>query len=109
MDDKQREKYLKVIMFQTDWVRQELRRYFEYLSDSVVEKLLRSAYQNDHTLISIRSGEARSKDRKSMVFVEAMDLNHRYLTYRMDFLNQGETIEMMREIRRGWKPVSIGW
>ncbi len=107
MDEKQKEKYLKVIMCQTEGCRQDLKLLTKQISDQATFKLLRSIYQNGHTVISIRSGESRSAERKSMLFLQAVDLNGSELTYRVDYESEGVEVDILRQIRKGWKPVSI--
>lgn len=108
MDENQRIKYLKVIMCQTDWTRKELSDLANLkITDQAACKLLKSLYQNGHTVLSIRSGVSRCVGRKAMYFVEAIDLNHHYLTYRVDYLEQGSAVEIIRDIKKGWKPVSV--
>lgn len=107
LDEKQKAKYLKVIMCQTEGARQDLAVLTRQISDQATLKLLKSLYQNGHTVISTRSGESRCLARKSMLFLQAKDLNNCQVTYRIDYESQGSAVDILREIRKGYKPVSV--
>lgn len=63
--------------------------------------------QNGHKVVSIRDGYSRSAGRKRMLFVEVVNLNGKYMTYRIDYLDQGQSVDVISAINGGWHPATI--
>lgn len=107
MSVKQKVKYFNHIQFETDKAKSDLKAMLDQASDYAIEKLLKSLMQNSHKVLSVRVGQSRRDNYKEMIFVEVENLNNRRMTYRIDFISNGKTVEIMKEVASGWKQVSV--
>lgn len=97
---------IKKIQFKTAMVEKDLENMLDQASDSTVEKLLKSLRSNSHKVLGVRVGESRRDNRKEMIFLDVENLNGHKLMYRLDFIQNGKTVEVMKNVTKGWGGVS---
>lgn len=97
---------IKKIQFGSAKAECDLQNMLDQASDFAIEKLLKSLLCNSHKVLSVRVGHSRRDNRKEMIFVDVENLNRNKLMYRIDFIESGKTIEIMKNVTQGWGGVS---
>lgn len=97
---------IKKIQFGSAKAEGDLQNMLDQASDFAVEKLLKSLRCNSHKVLGIRVGESRRDNRKEMIFLDVENLNGHKLMYRLDFIQNGKTVEAMKNVTKGWGGVS---
>lgn len=104
----QRKNIMAKIIFKNNQTEDRFKKCCSQIDSKAEDVLIAALYQNGHKVIGCRIGETKVGGRREVVYVEAVDLNERPITYRVDIYGNGSNCDYMREeIRKGWKPVAV--
>lgn len=104
----QRKNIMAKILFKNKDVQERFKNCCSQIDGIAEDVLITSLYQNGHKVINCRNGETKVGGRREVVYIEAVDLNDRPITYRVDVFGNGSNCDYIREeIRKGWQPVSV--
>lgn len=98
---------MKKIQFASAKAESDLGIMLDQASDFATEKLLKSLNCNSHKVLAVRKGQSRRDGYKEMIFIDIENLNNQKWMYRVDFIANGRTVEIMKGMTDGWKQVSI--